>query len=427
MSHFLRDLFSSADAVRQRQLDEVNGRSRLPWLGDRPDKFFSTYRRALRSTVVSGGSAPFRAAVIHGILRQYAAQGVPTVALHCGSPWLSCSALAAGAVLSDGALFRCDPLLGNSPDSAAELLTDLSASLRQGGPSPGPLWDLLLEVLSLEGRPITLPDLCACSCRDLPEALDRLSRTGALDADRACALLDRLNALPPGALDEGEQLLRKLRRCVMADPGEPDRELLGLAQAVELGGLAAVDLVSDSNLAAKELCFLVLRRLMEHGRQFLVVCDGLSLSDRTVQMEQFFRGLSPGVRFLFSGPDVPVQLQARPGLMEQMMQSGDGGANAVLFFHSSPTGKDFWLRYLGTYRHRYLEQSFSLTRDSAALLRHSEGRSGALKEEERPVMDEEELRTLPQDRAVVSIPAERRRGILSFRALCPQDHDRYPV
>ena len=74
MSHFLRDMFSSADAVRQRQLEELNSRSRLPCLGTQTDKFFSSYRRALRSTVVSGGSAPFRAAVIHGILRQYAAQ-----------------------------------------------------------------------------------------------------------------------------------------------------------------------------------------------------------------------------------------------------------------------------------------------------------------------------------------------------------------
>ena len=80
MSHFLRDMFSSADAVRQRQLEELNSRFRLPCLGTQTDKFFSSYRRALRSTVVSGGSAPFRAAVIHGILRQYAAQGVPTTA-----------------------------------------------------------------------------------------------------------------------------------------------------------------------------------------------------------------------------------------------------------------------------------------------------------------------------------------------------------
>ena len=93
MAHLLSDFFSSADVVRQRQLDEVNNRSRLPYLGARTDKFFSTYRHALRSTVVSGGSAPFRAAVVHGILRQYAAQGVPTVVLHCGSPWLSCSAM----------------------------------------------------------------------------------------------------------------------------------------------------------------------------------------------------------------------------------------------------------------------------------------------------------------------------------------------
>lgn len=418
MSHFLRDMFSSADAVRQRQLEELNSRFRLPCLGTQTDKFFSSYRRALRSTVVSGGSAPFRAAVIHGILRQYAAQGVPTVVLHCGSPWLSCGA-AAGAVLPGGRRFRCDPLLGSSPGAAAELLTDLSGSLSPGGPPLGGLWDLLLEVLALKDGPVTLSALCAGACRDLPEELARLSRKGALDSDRACTLLDRFNALPPGALDAGDQLLCKLRRWPGTCPEEPDREALGLAQAVELGGLASIDLVSDSSLAPKELCFLVLRRLMEHGRQFLVVCDGLSLSSQTVQMEQFFQGASPGVRFLFAGPDVPVQLQARPGLMDHLMKTWDGGANAVIFFHTSPAGKEFWLQYLGTYRHRCLEQSYSYTRDSAAVLRHSEGRSGVLKEEERHVMEEEELRTLPENQAVVAVPAERKRGILTFQGLRP--------
>lgn len=419
MSHFLRDLFSSADAVRQRQLEKVNSRSRLPCLGTQTDKLFSSYRRALRSTVVSGGSAPFRGAVIHGILRQYAAQGVPTVVLHCGSPWLSCSAMATGAVLPGGHLFRCDPLLGSSRDTAAELLTDLGSSLNPSEPPLGALWDLLLEVHSLEDTPLTLPGLCALSCRDLPEELARLNREGILDSGRVCTLLDRLNSLPSGALDAGEQLLRKLRRWPGTCPEEPDREALGLAQAVELGGLASIDLVSDSSLAPKELCFLVLRRLMEHGRQFLVVCDGLSLSSQTVQMEQFFQGASPGVRFLFAGPDVPVQLQARPGLMDHLMKTWDGGANAVIFFHTSPAGKEFWLQYLGTYRHRCLEQSYSYTRDSAAVLRHSEGRSGVLKEEERHVMEEEELRTLPENQAVVAVPAERKRGILTFQGLRP--------
>lgn len=419
MSNFLLDIFSSADTVRQRQLEEVNSRSRLPCLGAQTDKFFSTYRRALRSTVVSGGSAPFRAAAVHGILRQYAARGVPTVVLHCGSPWLSCSAMAAGAVLPDGQFFHCDPLLGSSPDGAAELLTDLSESLNPGRPPLGGLWDLLLEVLSLRGGPLTLPALCALTCRSLPEEIARLSREGRLDGDRALALLDQLNALPAGAAEAGDQLLRKLRRGSMGSPDEPGRKTLGMAQAVELGGLAAIDLVSDSNLAAKELCFLVLRRLMENGRRFLVVCDALSLSEQTVRMEQFLQGAAPGVRLLISGPDVPVQLQARPGLLESVMKSGDGGANAVIFFHTSHTGKEFWLQYLGSYRHRYLEQSYSRTRDSAAVLRHSEGRSAAIKEETRGVMEEEELRTLPENQAVVAIPAERKRGILTFQALRP--------
>lgn len=192
-----------------------------------------------------------------------------------------------------------------------------------------------------------------------------------------------------------------------------------MAQVVELGGLASIDLVSDSNLAAKELCFLALRRLMENGRRFLVVCDGLSLSEQTVQMEQFLRGAASGVRFLISGPDVPVQLQARPGLMESVMKSGDGGANAVIFFHTSHTGKEFWLQYLGSYRHRYLEQSYSRTKDSAAVLRHSEGHSAVIKEETRGVLEEEELRTMPENQAVVTIPAERKRGILVFQGLRP--------
>lgn len=419
MSNFLLDIFSSADAVRQRQLEEVNSRSRLPSLGTQTDKFFSTYRRALRSTVVSGGSAPFRGAAIHGILRQYAAQGVPTVVLHCGSPWLSCSAMSAGAVLPDGQLFRCDPLLGSSPEGAAELLTDLSESLNPNGPPLGGLWDLLLEVRSLRGSPLTLPALCALTCRSLPEEIARLSREGLLDGSRACALLDQLSALPSGALEAGDQLLRKLRRGAMSGPETPDWETLGMAQVVELGGLASIDLVSDSNLAAKELCFLVLRRLMENGRRFLVVCDGLSLSEQTVQMEQFLRGAAPGIRFLISGPDVPVQLQARPGLMESVMKSGDGGANAVIFFHTSHTGKEFWLQYLGSYRHRYLEQSYSRTKDSAAVLRHSEGYSAVIKEETRGVLEEEELRTMPENQAVVAIPAERKRGILVFQGLRP--------
>ena len=274
---------------------------------------------------------------------------------------------------------------------------------------------------SLEDTPLTLPGLCALSCRDLPEELARLNREGILDSGRVCTLLDRLNSLPSGALDAGEQLLRKLRRGTMAASEDSGREVLGMAQAVELGGLASIDLVSDSNPAAKELCFLVLRRLMENGRRFLVVCDGLSLSGQTVQMEQFFRGVSPGVRFLFAGQDVPVQLHACPGLMEHLMKSGDGGANAVIFFHTSPTGKEFWLRYLGSYRHRCLEQSYSLTRDSTAVLRHSEGRSAVIKEETRDVMEEEELRTLPENQAVVAIPAERKRGILVFRGLRSAD------
>ncbi|WP_294550550.1 hypothetical protein [uncultured Pseudoflavonifractor sp.] len=419
MAHLLSDFFSSADVVRQRQLDEVNNRSRLPYLGARTDKFFSTYRHALRSTAASGGSAPFRAAVVHGILRQYAAQGVPTVVLHCGSPWLSCSAMAAGAVLPDGQLFHCDPLLGSSPDAVAELLTDLSQALNPSAPPLGGLWELVLDVLSLRGDPVTLSALCGCSCRNLPEELDRLRRQGALDGGRTAALLDRLSALPAGALETGDQLLRKLRRGAIATPGDPDQAMLGMAQAVELGGLASIDLVSDSNLAAKELCFLVLRRLMENGRRFLVVCDGLSLSERTVQMQQFFRGIAPGVRFLFSGPDVPVQLQTCPGLLESMIKSGDGGANAVIFFHTSPTGKDFWLHYLGSYRHRFLEQTYSRTRDSAAILRHSEGCSCVIKEEIRRVMEEEELRTLPDGYAAVVLPAERKRGILIFQALRP--------
>ena len=419
MAHLLSDFFSSADVVRQRQLDEVNSRSRLPCLGTQTDKFFSAYRRALRSTVVSGGSAPFRAAVVHGILRQYAAQGVPTVVLHCGSPWLSCSAMAAGAVLPDGQLFHCDPLLGSSPDAVAELLTDLSQALNPSAPPLGGLWELVLDVLSLRGEPVTLSALCGCSCRSLPEELARLSREGAMDGGRAAALLDQLSVLPAGTLEAGDQLLRKLRRGAMITPDEPDRAVLGMAQAVELGGLASIDLVSDSNLAAKELCFLVLRRLMENGRRFLVVCDGLSLSERTVQMQQFFRGIAPGVRFLFAGPDVPVQLQACPGLLESIMKSGDGGANAVIFFHTSSTGKDFWLHYLGSYRHRYLEQTYSRTKDSTAILRHSEGHSCVIKEETRSVMEEEELRTLPDGRAVVVLPAEHKRGILAFQGLRP--------
>ena len=59
------------------------------------------------------------------------------------------------------------------------------------------------------------------------------------------------------------------------------------------------------------------------------------------------------------------------------------------------------------------------SRDSAAVLRHSEGRSGVLKEEERHVMEEEELRTLPENQAVVAVPAERKRGILTFQGLRP--------
>lgn len=329
--------------------------------------------------------------------------------------------MSAGAVLPDGQLFHCDPLLGSSHDSAAELLTDLSHSLDPGGPPLGGLWELVLETCSLRGEPLTLSALCGCSCRSLPEELARLSREGALDGDRAAVLMDRLSALPAGALEAGDQLLRKLRRGAMTAPDEPGRALLGMAQAVELGGLASIDLVSDSNLAAKELCFLVLRRLMENGRRFLVVCDGLSLSEHTVQMQQFFRGIAPGVPFLFSGPDVPVQLQACPGLMESIMKSGDGGANAVIFFHTSPTGKDFWLHYLGSYRHRFLEQTYSRTKDSAAILRHSEGHSAVIKEETRSVMEEEELRTLPDGYGVAVLPAERRRGILVFQGLRPAD------
>ena len=418
MSNFLMDVFSSPDEVRRRQLDELNRRSRLPFLGAQADKFFSSYQQALRSTVVSGGPDACRGTVLHGILRQYAARGVPTVVLHCGSPWLSCSAMAAGAVLPDGQLYQCDPLLGSSSDDAAELLTDLSESLNPGGPPLGGLWYLMLEVLSLRGGPLTLSALCGLPCRTLPETLARLSREGLLDGGRAGDLLDRLSALPAGALEAGDQLLHKLLRWAAGVPGEPERETLGLAQSVELGGLASIDLVSDSNLAAKELCFLVLRRLMERGRRFLLVCDGLSLSDRAVQTEQFLRGAAPGVRFLISGPDVPVQFQACPGLLEHVMKGG-GGANAVIFSHASHTGREFWIQYLGTYRHRYLEQSYSYTKDSASILRHSEGRSAVIKEEIRNVMEEEELRNLPENEAVMVLPAQRKRGILTFQGLQP--------
>lgn len=397
MGSIFDSLFKSKDAYLR---DEINAQNRrnLPAMPKVfVDAFCSQFYSEMHNTIISGGTIENRAIVEYALIKQAQQIGLPVIILHCGNRFMK-----SGVVLKSRTERICyyDPIVGKDSDEIADLLTDLASNLLQGKGELFGFWSLVTDLLALQGEPVSLERLVKFRCDRIPEILGDLAEANLINNARRMEFTNRYGSVS-SSMHDAQRLLTKLKSYPIHSEGANAHSLEDVLHA---GGIASIDLVSDTNDILKELCFTDIDRIMKQGRNFLLIVEELSFLKRESHVDTVLLRNSGNMSLLYAANDVPAMTQESEEHFQTLVS---GHTNVMILKHNSAASAKKWSDYLGQHYIQRVEQSIGTSKENLNLIKKTNTNNITVREERRDIVPSESITQLLEYQSYVLEASER--------------------
>ncbi|GFH42491.1 hypothetical protein Hs30E_10420 [Lactococcus hodotermopsidis] len=397
MGRIVDSLFKSKDAYLRGEIDARNKRN-LPAMPKVViDSFCSQYYTEMHNTIISGGMIENRAIVEYALIKQAQQLGLPVVILHSGNRFMKSGV---GLASSIGSICYYDPIVGKDSDEIADILTDLASNLLQGKNDLFGLWSLVVDVLSLQGEPVTLERLVKFRCDRIPEVLGEMAEKNSISNAKRIDYTNRFGSVSACA-HEAQRLLTKLKSYPLYTEGATPHSL---EDVLNEGGIASIDIVSDTNDVLKELCFTDIDRIMKLGRNFLLIVEGVSFLKRESHVDNVLLRNSGNMSLLFAANDVPAMTQESDEHFQTLVS---GHTNVMILKHNSAASAKKWSDYLGQHYIQQVEQSIGTSKENLSLIKKTNTSNITVREERRDIVPTESITRLLDYQSYVLEATER--------------------
>ena len=384
MGRISDSLFKNKDRYYQDEIVKQNKRRlpTLPKIG--VDSFCNNYYVDMHNTIISGGSVKNRAIAEYSLIRRAQQLGLPIVVVHSGNRYMK-----SGVELNyqSGDIGYYDPLIGKDSDSFADILTDLASNLLQSGNDLFGLWALVADILLMQDEPITLARLASFRCTDIPQVLADMAGAGTISSEQRFEYTNRYGSVN-SSIHEAQRVLAKLKFL----PSPPEgAELCSLEDILSAGGIASIDIISDTNDVFKEICFADIDRVMKQGRNFLLIVENLSFLKRESHVDNVLLRNSGNMSLLFAADDVPSMTQESDEHFQTLVS---GQTNIMILNHSSAASARKWSDYLGQQYVTQVERNTGTSKENTSLLKKTNSSGITVKEERRDIVPPESITRL---------------------------------
>jgi hypothetical protein len=396
MGRIFDALFKTRDGYMQGEISRRNSKNSgtLEKIG--LNEFTRRYPVEMYNTIVSGGMTENRFIVERQLIEQAQAEGIAVLIVHCGNRFLKGLGARAGVVGGE----YYDPVIGKDSDELADIMTDISGNLLGGNGEQFGLWSLLMDLLLLDDAPVTLSSLTRVRCDRIQNLIDDLSESGRLDNEQSLEFINRYGAVA-GVSQAAQRLMAKLKVTTGAKPqGVP----VGLDEILRSGGVAEVDIMSDTNDVLKELYFTDINRVMMQGQHFLLVVDELSLLSKDCHVDNVLLRNSANMSLLFAASDVPAMTIQSENNFQTLIS---GHTNIFILNHSSAVSAQKWASYLGQHFVQHLESSYGSSHDNMHMLQKQQSSNITVHEERRDIVAPEQITELLDEQSYVLEASER--------------------
>jgi len=392
MGRIMDSLFKSKNAYLRNEIAAQNNRSlhvmpKLPL-----NSFCEEYYTEMHNTIISGGTGVNRALVEYNFIQQAQRLGLPVIILHAGNSFMKSGV---GTSAGTGSIGYYDPIIGKDSDEVADLLTDLSSNLLQGKNELFGMWSLVMDILFIQNERVTLDSLVKFRCDRIPDILGEMTESNILSNSKRMEYINRYGAVSSCA-HEAQRLITKLKSYPLGDGYETAHSL---DTVLAEGGIASIDLISDTNDVLKEICFTDIDRIMRQGRQFLLIVESLSFLKRDSHVDNVLLRNSGNMSLLFAANDVPAMTQESEEHFQTLVS---GHTNIMLLKHNSAVSAKKWSDYLGQHYVQQVDQSIGTSKENVSLLKKTNSTNITIKEERRDILPSESIiRLLPHQSYVL--------------------------
>jgi len=390
-------LFKSKEAYLRGEIDARNKQSLLKIPKVVINSFCSQYYEYMHNTIISGGTIENRAIVEHALIKQANKLGLPVIILHSGNRFMKSGVGLASGI---GNIGYYDPIIGKECDEIADLLTDLASNLLQGKNDLFGMWSLVVDVLSLQSEPVTLERLLKFRCDRIPDILGEMAEESKISNAKRIEFTNRYGSVSSCA-HEAQRVIAKLKSY---PPYTEGATLHSLEEVLDKGGIASIDIISDTNDILKELCFADVNRIMKQGRNFLLVVEGLSLLKRESHVDNVLLRNSGNMSLLFAANDVPAMTQESEEYFQTLVS---GHTNVMILKHNSAASAQKWSDYLGQQYIQQVEKSMGTSKENLSLIKKTKSSNITVREERRDIVPPESITRLLDYQSYVLEATER--------------------
>lgn len=396
MGRIMKSLFKSKDAYLRDEIEARNQRN-LPAMPKVViDSFCGQYYTEMHNTIISGGTIENRSIVEYALINQAQQLGLPVIILHSGNRFMKSGV----GLLSKGIIGYYDPIVGKDSDEVADILTDLASNLLQGKNDLFGLWSLVVDVLSLQGEPVTLERLIKFRCEQIPELLGLMAEENKISNAKRIEYTNRFGSVS-ACVHEAQRLIAKLKSYPLYTEGLIPNSL---ENVINEKGIASIDIVSDTNDVLKELCFADIDRIMKRGKNFLLIVEGISFLKRESHVDNVLFRNSGNMSLLFAANDVPAMMQESEEYFQTLVS---GHTNVMILTHNSAVSARKWSDYLGQHYIRQVEHSIGSSKENLNLIKKTNSSNITVREERRDIVPPESITQLLDYQSYVLEATER--------------------
>jgi hypothetical protein len=395
----------------------IFGRSNnIPALAVRevPETPFEDYYHSfseMSNFIISGGHIHERVSAIYALLLKAVSFGLPTIVIHSGNPYLAPKPL---SIACQTEIVEYEPAFNKSSSELADILTDVAVNALGADKRIFVLIHLVIDIIEATRQTVTLMELLSFPCDQVLAELRRLTEAGKLTPEGNADFTKRYGGIASECTAETSRLFSRLRNFWKRQA--PQGRQKSFHDIVAAGGIITFDLLSDTNTVVKEMCFADIDFVLQQGKRFLLVVDGVSLNsqDESHINSVLLRNHS-NISVIYSAIDVPqVVLQNETDFYTLV----GGNANLVLFKHNNAHSAQLWSGFFGQEWAAINETSVGKSKENIALFKSTNTETLSTRYERIDRLPPEMLLDIPYRRGMCYLADVVENGATEFSQMC---------
>ena len=382
------DVFLPRDAAIRKRAERQNA-SILPNSVNHLSDIVNSGYFGSNNVIISGGNSSIRFETERLLVERALLKfQIPTIIIHSGNP--SFIQRYKTPVRMPGNTFGLySPLASLSPDEAATTLTRVGTSTL-GLPNIIGFWKLVASFAYMLDGFVSLNNIRQFPLYDLQRYI--MEKTPPEHQMEFVNLYDRV----ADKIDDAQLFLSELAELPL-DISDT-QQLYSLAEVVNGGGMVCIDIVSDSNILYKELCFAEIERMMRNGERFILIAENIQILDKdNSYTDRVLLNNNDGITIVYGSEDIYTAVHSKAEFFQRIT---GGNSNVIAYRHSSSQSAKQWEEYFGQYYHVAADINVTSSQESFKLFNKTNTSGVSTKQELRSIIPAKMITDQPDGRAI---------------------------